>query len=90
MLDFDEINIEGKLDKIIDAIGTPEEHKAELEKRVQEATQEKLSEVEKMILPLLYTLIKPENLQKSYIYWPNRKEVIERQIKKILNVTRGD
>jgi predicted lipoprotein len=26
---------------------------------------------------------------KEYIYWPNRKEVINKQIEKILKLTRG-
>lgn len=129
LLDFDEINIEGKLDKIIDklddeqkpaavditsaetkidhliqeqyqileAIGDPTERKVEIERRLQEAidnhkekVDEKLKDLEKMTLPLLINLIKPESLAQKYIYWPNRKEIIERQIKKILAITRED
>ena len=132
MLDFDELNIEGKLDqilekvaevpdtvvssagvtgepaniapetvdkidKIIEIMGDPEARKAEIERRLQESidsqkaiVNEKLSDVEKLILPLLVNLIKPESLAQKYIYWPNRKEVIERQIKKIILVTRGE
>lgn len=133
LLDFDELNIEGKLDqilikvaevpdtvtttvidggggtaniapdtiekidKIIDIMGDPEARKAEVERRLQEAIDSqkaiingKLSEVEKLILPLLVNLIKPESLDQKYIFWPNRKEIIERQIKKIVQVTRGE
>ena len=129
LLDFDKLNIEGKLDDILDkvanvqvttdagtvtavaeesaetkekldkiiaAIGDPEKRKAEVEKRLQEAIEKKnaeidgkLGEVEKLIIPLLANLIKPESLEKKYIYWPNRKPIIERQIKKIMQVTRG-
>ena len=135
LLDFDELNIEGKLDKILTAVndmpappepttttttidagnvvaeespettaklaqivaalGDPEARKAEVERRLQEAIENhkenintKLRNVEKLILPLLINLIKPESLAKKYIYWPNRKEIIERQIKKIMAVTR--
>jgi len=43
--------------------------------------------LEKMIMPLLYNLRKnPEDI---YIKWPNRKEVIDKQIKKIVSITRG-
>lgn len=84
-----------KLDKIVAALGDPEKRKAEVEKRLQEAITNhqaaisvKLRNVEKLILPLLINLIKPESLAKKYIYWPNRKEIIERQIKKIMAVTR--
>jgi len=130
LLDFDELNIEGKLDqilqkvaevpdtvisstgqgdpaniapetvekidKIIEIMGDPEARKLEIERRLQESidiqkdiVNGKLSEIEKLILPLLVNLIKPESLTQKYIYWPNRKEVIERQIKKIIQVTRG-
>jgi chromosome segregation ATPase len=85
-----------KLDKIMAAIGDPEKRKAEVEKRLAEAIEKKkeevdgkLKEVESMIIPLLVNFIKPESLEKKYIYWPNRKPIIERQIKKIMQVTRG-
>ena len=85
-----------KLDKIMAAIGDPEKRKAEVEKRLAEAIEKKkeevdgkLKEVEAMIIPLLVNFIKPESLEKKYIYWPNRKPIIERQIKKIMQVTRG-
>jgi hypothetical protein len=48
----------------------------------------KLEEVEKLILPLLYNLMK--NPEKAYIKWENRTEVIEKQIEKILAITRSD
>jgi len=86
-----------KLDKIVAALGDPEARKAEVERRLQEAItnhQEvidgKLREVEKLILPLLINLIKPESLAKKYIFWPERGPIIERQIKKIMAVTRGE
>jgi hypothetical protein len=45
----------------------------------------KLHEVENLILPLLYNLQK--NPDKEYIHWPNRKDIIQKQIDKILEVT---
>lgn len=36
--------------------------------------KDKLIELEKMILPLLYNLMKNE--EKEYIYWPSRKPII--------------
>ena len=42
--------------------------------------------LEKLIIPLLVKLAKsPE----AYIHWPNRAEVIEAQLKKIVAITRG-
>lgn len=140
LLDFDDINIEGKLDVILEklgtipsevtaatpvaetpaapvvdmepietkvdhliqeqyqilaAIGDKEDRKAEIERRLQVTIDEhqakldaKLSDIEKLTLPLLFNLIKPESLTQKYIFWPNRKEIIERQIKRIVAITR--
>ena len=129
LLDFDELNIEGKLDKIlkkveevpdtvvstsgepaniapetvekidkiIEIMGDPEARRAEVERRLKESidaqkeiVNEKLKEMEKLTLPLLINLIKPESLTQKYIHWPNRKEIIERQIKRILQITRSE
>jgi hypothetical protein len=46
----------------------------------------KLHDIESMILPLLYNLQK--NPDKEYIHWPNRTDIIQKQIDKILEVTR--
>jgi hypothetical protein len=46
----------------------------------------RLSEVEKMIIPFLQKLHSTGD--KEYIYWPNRKPIIEKQIEKILKLTR--
>lgn len=47
----------------------------------------KLASVEKLILPLLVNLMK--NPEKDYIHWPNRVPLIEKQIEKILAITRS-
>ena len=52
-----------------------------------EAYKSKLSEVEKLIIPFLTKLLKTAD--KEYIYWPNRKPAIEKQIEKILKLTRS-
>jgi hypothetical protein len=78
-------------------MGDPEARRAEVERRLQESidsqsaiVNEKLSDLEKLVLPLLVNLIKPESLAQKYIYWPNRKEIVERQIRKIIQLTRGE
>jgi len=48
----------------------------------------RLHEVEKLILPFLTNLLKTAD--QPIIKWPNRKPIIEQQIQKILNVTRGE
>ena len=48
--------------------------------------KDKFSKLEKLIIPLLIKLAKsPE----AYIHWPNRAQVIEAQVKKIIEITRG-
>ena len=48
--------------------------------------REKFKALEKLIIPLLIKLAKsPE----AYIHWPNRAEVIEAQLKKIVAIPRG-
>jgi phage-related minor tail protein len=46
----------------------------------------RLQELEKMIVPFLTKLHTTGD--KEYIYWPNRKPIIEKQIEKILKLTR--
>ena len=47
----------------------------------------RLQQLEKMIVPFLTKLHSTGD--KEYIYWPNRKPTIEKQIEKILNLTRN-
>ena len=89
LLDFDELNIEGKLDTLLERVSDTEATDVEIERKVKEETTDKMKEIEKLVLPLLVNFIKPESLEQEYIYWPNRKEIIERQIQRILSITRG-
>ena len=60
-----------------------EKRKAELE----EVYKDQMKKVEKLILPLLYNLMKnPEN---EYIKWPGRTTIVQKQINKIVAITRG-
>jgi len=47
----------------------------------------RLAEVEKLVLPFLTKLLKTAD--QPIIKWPNRKPILEAQIQKILNLTRG-
>lgn len=49
--------------------------------------QKRLTDVEKLMMPLLVNLGKDP--EKEYILWPNRKEQIDAQIEKLLKLTRG-
>lgn len=59
---------------------------AEKDETVEEYKQ-RLIQVEKIILPFLTKLLKTAD--QPIIKWPNRGPMIEAQIQKILNLTRG-
>jgi hypothetical protein len=59
---------------------------AEKEETVEEY-KARLQQVEKLIIPFLMKLIKTSD--QPIIKWPNRKPILEAQIQKILNLTRG-
>lgn len=52
-----------------------------------EAYKAKLAELEKLIVPFLVKLIKTSD--KEYIYWPNRKPQIEKQLERVIRLTRS-
>jgi hypothetical protein len=66
---------------------------ADYEARINKAAEpveeykERLQQLEKMILPFLEKL--RDTGDKEYIYWPNRKPAIDKQIENILKLTRG-
>ena len=59
---------------------------AEKDETVEEY-KARLAQVEKIIMPFLSNLLKTQ--AQPYIHWPNRGPVIEKQIQKILTLTRG-
>jgi len=59
---------------------------AEKDETVEEY-KTRLAQVEKIIMPFLTNLLKSQ--AQPYIHWPNRGPIIERQIQKILTLTRG-
>jgi len=58
---------------------------AEKDSTVEEY-KNRLQKVEKIILPFLTNLLKTKD--QAYIHWPNRGPIIEKQIKKIIELTR--
>ena len=66
-----------------------EEYNSIINKTAQTADDYKarLTELEKIIVPFLTKLHSTGD--KEYIYWPNRKPLIEKQIEKILKLTRN-
>lgn len=89
LIDFDKLSKEFESD---DDFGfsavSEEEYNSVINKTTQTADDYKsrLQEVEKMIIPFLMKL--QTTGDKEYIYWPNRKPIIEKQIERILKLTR--
>jgi hypothetical protein len=65
-----------------------EEYNSVINKTAQTADDYKarLKEVEKIIIPFLTKLHSTGD--KEYIYWPNRKPIIEKQIERVLKLTK--
>ena len=78
------------LQKLIsNALGELEDHKDNLvaiDTKKELDYKDRLLECEKLILPLLQNLMKNE--EKEYIYWPNRRAIIQSQIDRIQKVTK--
>ena len=81
-------DLDSKLDKVL-LIATQkfEDRLEEKELSLESSNKNKFSQLEKLILPLLQNLATSSD--EPYIYWPNRKEIIEGQMQKIIEVTRG-
>ena len=78
------------LQKLIsNALGELDDHKDNLvaiDTKKELDYKDRLIECEKLILPLLQNLMKNED--KEYIYWPNRKAIIQQQIDRLQKITR--
>jgi len=81
--------IEEKLDLLLNQIqqGVSTSNLDEYKDIVRIQVADKLKECERVILPLLYNLKK--NPDKEYIYWPQRTSVLDKQIQKVLSITRS-
>jgi len=52
-----------------------------------EQYKERLHELEKLIMPFLTNLYKSR--EQAYIHWPNRGNLLEKQMQRVLKLTRG-
>jgi len=52
-----------------------------------DTAQSKLVQLEALMLPLLKNLMK--NPEREYIHWPNRTPIIQKQIDRIVAITRS-
>ena len=84
--------LESKIDlmsrNLSSALSELDEHKENLslmDSKQELKYQDTVIEMKKLILPLLQNLMK--NDEKEYIYWPNRKPIIQQQIDRIEKIT---
>ena len=82
--------LEAKMDKLLKLREDDSSYQLLFEKRkaeLEEVYKDQMKKVEKLILQLLYNLMKnPEN---EYIKWPGRTTIVQKQINKIVAITRG-
>ena len=82
--------LEAKMDKLLKLREDDSSYQVLFEKRkaeLEEVYKGQMKKVEKLILPLLHNLMKnPEN---EYIKWPGRTEIVQKQINRIVSITRG-
>ena len=82
--------LESKIDKLLKLREDDASYQLLFEKRKAELEtiyKDQMKKVERLILPLLHNLMKnPEN---EYIKWPNRTNIVQQQINKIVAITRG-
>jgi predicted transcriptional regulator len=82
--------IENTLEYMKSVLETKNHEELEIKKQeLYTAYAERMKQVEKLTIPLLLNLAKNSDTN-PYIHWPNRKEIVEEQIQKILTVTRGE
>lgn len=81
--------IEEKLDLLLNQMqqGASTSSLDEYKDIVRIQVADKLKECERVVLPLLYNLKK--NPDKEYIYWPQRTAILDKQIQKVLSITRS-
>ncbi len=80
--------IEDKLDSLIKKRQISENDDVQLAiAKAQSEAIEKVTELEKIIMPLLVNLLKTK--EKEYIHWPNRGPQVQASIDKVLAITRG-
>ena len=84
--------LESKIDlmsrNLSSALSELDEHKENLylmDSKQELKYQDTIIEMKKLILPLLQNLM--NNDEKEYIYWPNRKPIIQQQIDRIEKIT---
>ena len=83
-------DIENKIEEVL--LVAKQKFDSRLEERESELeiqNENKFKSLEKLTIPLLMNLARDSD-ENPYIHWPNRKAVIEEQVKRILMITRHE
>ena len=78
--------VEGTVNKIWNLLDYHYEDIDKHKDKLNKEYERQMKEVEDLIVPLLNNLAKSST--NEYIYWPNRREILEKQIEKITSHTR--
>ena len=81
--------IESKIASLTDSMRIMSDEMTDRKEELSDKWGTRMNEVESMILPLLQNLAKDGD-KKEWIRWPNRTDILNKQIDAIKTVTRGD
>ena len=91
--------VEGKIDEIMETLRESMAYLVSINTKLvdiedakpgaanESELREKVRLLEAIIVPLLNNLLKTSD--RPYIFWPDRKSIIEKQLEKVLQITRG-
>ena len=81
--------IESKIASLTDSMRVMSDEMTDRKEELNDKWGTRMNEVESMILPLLQNLAKDGD-KKEWIRWPNRTDILNKQIDAIKAVTRGE
>ena len=81
--------IGSKISSLTDSMRVMREELDDRKEELGDKWSQKMNEVEELILPLLKNLAKDGD-KREWIRWPGRTDILNAQIDKITDVTRGD
>ena len=81
--------IESKISSLTDSMRILSDEMTDRKEELNDKWSVKMNEIESMILPLLQNLAKDGD-KREWIRWPNRTDILNKQIDEIKAGTRGD
>lgn len=78
-----------KISSLTDSVRTLQDDLETRKEELKDKWAQRMNEVEELVLPLLKNLAKDGD-QREWIRWPNRTDILNKQIDKITSVTRSE